>query len=75
MLNDNQIIVGIEAKRAFLMVDRLLMIVIHGEVNCREDAVHIAVVIVQGERDPQLLYKLPCRSLSVITPAINVRLP
>jgi len=35
LLNNNQIIVGIEAKRAFLMIKRLLMIVICSEVNRR----------------------------------------
>ena len=49
LLDDDQVVVRIEAERAPLVVDRLVVVLLD-EVDRRQDAVHVAVVVVEGER-------------------------
>ena len=51
---------GIEAERPLLMVGRLVVIVAH-QVHRGEDAVHVAVVVVERQRDLQLVGHLLAR--------------
>ena len=50
LLDDDQVVVRIEAQGPPLVVDRLVVVVLD-EVDRRQDAVHVAVVVVEGERN------------------------
>src|SRR5437867_3411 len=57
VLNQNKIVVRVEAQRALLMIAGLLVVMAR-QVHRREDPVNIAVVVVEAERDLKLVRNL-----------------
>ena len=47
LLHDDEIVVWIECKRPLLVVERLVVVVVHRQVHGGENAVHVAVVLVE----------------------------
>ena len=52
LLDDDQVVVRVEAEGPPLVVDRQVVVLLD-EVDCRQDAVHVAVVVVEGKGDFQ----------------------
>jgi hypothetical protein len=73
LLNDDEVVVGIEVQGAPLVITRLVEITA-GQVHRGEYPMDIAVVVIQGEREPQVLLGLVPGFVAVGAPAMNPRL-
>src|SRR5207249_4114700 len=67
LLDDDKIVVGVELQRPILMIRSLLMVAAD-QIDGGENAVHIAVVLVETEGDFQLGYDLPPGGFAVSQP-------
>ena len=70
LLHHDQVVVGVERERPLLMVRGLVMIVAL-QVQRGEDAMHVAVVVVERQRDLQLRGHLLQGGVAIRAPAIN----
>jgi len=70
LLHNDQVIVGIEAECTLLMVFCSLMIAA-GQVHGRQDAVHIAILVVERERNLEFLIDSLPGSITVGAPLVN----
>src|SRR3954468_10928921 len=73
LLDDNQVVVGIEGECPFLVVHRPVMFFAI-QAYCRQDSMYVAIVVVERERDFHLRGHLLERGVSILAPAINPRL-
>ena len=73
LLHDDEIAVGVEAQRAFLMIDRLVVLV-EVELERGENSMHVGVVVVQRERDLQFVDDPLLERAPVVAPAVQPRL-
>src|SRR6202021_3706427 len=73
LLHDDEIAVGVEAQRAFLMIGRLVVLV-EVELERGENSMHVGVVVVQRERDLQFIDDPLLERAPVVTPAVQPRL-
>ena len=53
LLHDDEVVVWIERQRSLLVVERLVVVVVHRQVHGGENAVHVAVVLVERQRQRQ----------------------
>src|SRR5439155_18246484 len=70
VLNQDEVVVGIEAQRALLMILSLLVVAmchVHGS----EDPVHVAVVVIEGERDRKFGDHLLPDDFTILAPVID----
>ena len=72
LLHDDEIAVGIEAQRAFLMIGRLVVLV-EGEMDSSQDSVHVGVVVVERERGPQFAQDPLLECAPVVAPTVESR--
>ena len=72
LLHHNQVVVGVERERPLLMIRGLIMIVAV-QVQRGENPVHVAVVIIERQRDLQLRGHLLEGDLAIGAPIINSR--
>ena len=54
VLNQDEVVVGIEAQRALLMIASLLVITVR-QAQCGEDAVNVTIVVIEAEGDLYLV--------------------
>src|SRR3984957_2715631 len=74
LLHDDEIAVGVEAQGAFLMIDRLVVL-IEVELERGENSMHVGVVVVQRQRDLQFIDDPLLERAPVVTPAVQPSLP
>ena len=72
-MHDDEIAVGIEAERAFLMIGGFVVLV-EIELERGENAMHVGVVVVQRERDLQFVQDPLLEAEPVFAPAVKPRL-
>src|SRR5438132_6983795 len=70
VLNQDEVVVGIEAQRALLMIASLLMLIVR-QVHGGEDAVNVAVVVIQRESDLKLVGHLFPGAFTILAPVID----
>ena len=61
LLHDDQVVVRIQAQRALLVVQRLVEVLVH-QVHRGQDAVHVAVVVVERQRRARVRRRSPARA-------------
>src|SRR5438552_7911814 len=70
LLNQDEVVVGIEAKRALLVITSLLVLVVR-QAKGRENPVNVAVVVVQSVSDVGLVYHLFPGVSAILAPVID----
>ena len=70
LLDHDEIVVGVERERPLLMVGGLVMIVAH-QVQRREDAVHVAVIVVERQRSSDLRDHLLHGAVAIRAPPVD----
>ena len=73
LLHDDKVVIGVECERPFLMV-RGLVVILAIDVKGGKDPVHVAVIVVERERDLKLCGHLLEGSVAICTPVIDPRL-
>ena len=74
LLHGNEVIVWIERQCPLLMVERLVVVVVHRQVHGGENAVHVAVVLVERQGLRHFRNQRAPRGLNVGAPASDGRL-
>src|SRR5438132_10841745 len=70
VLNQDEVVVGIEAQRALLMIASLVVLIVR-QVYGGEDAVNVAVVVIERESDRELIGHVFPGAFTILAPVID----